>query len=101
MPLFERCGSASTRIHSMHCHVVWPAAQGSVYSLVDLPIAPSRPDDEAWLLWRCAALITSAGLKHENRRRGQIAKRLFISLKKSVDVTGEFGQKPAKNERVI
>jgi hypothetical protein len=52
-------------------------------------------------LWRCAALITSAGVKHENRRRGQIAKRLFISLKKSVDVTGEFGQKPEKNERIL
>jgi len=52
-------------------------------------------------LWRCAALITSAGLKHENRRRGQVAKRLFIYLKKSVDVTGEFGQQTEKNERFL
>ena len=66
-----------------------------------LPIAPSRQGDGAWLLWRCAALITSAGLKQENRRRGQVATWLFIYLKKSVDVTGEFGQKAEKNERFL
>lgn len=47
------------------------------------------------------SLVISASHKHKNRRRGPKAKWLFICLKKSVDVTGELGHKPEKNERIL
>lgn len=46
-----------------------------------------------------AALITSIGVTPGTE--GQDAKRASIGLKKSVDVTGEFGQQTEKNERFL